>query len=247
MMRRHYLIWSIAVLGIVGTVYGAYSIIYHNTRGNDIPVFAWILLVLGIVCLTFFITWAVSVYIAKMKKAKHSSPSDGGKKEEVVAPTESQKDEGIIDKTETKSEVPPNQATYQEDIPPVRRTYSYSSSSSFSTAYVKLIGYGPLLRVEGNSIWDMRSNTYYRIENNVVMQDGYGIRYEIVGNQIKDAFGGYLFEYDGSNINKVYGGFFASVSGNYITLYDGSQKYELTESLSKKQMLAVAALLFGNR
>ena len=77
----------------------------------------------------------------------------------------------------------------------------------------------------------MRNNTYYRIENNIVNQDGYGIRYEINGNQIRDAFGGYLFEISGSNINKIFGGFYASISGNYITLFDSSKKYEMTESL----------------
>ena len=77
------------------------------------------------------------------------------------------------------------------------------------------------------------------------MQEGYGPMFEIRGNQIKDAFGGYLYEISGSNINKVFGGFYASISGNYITLYDSSIKYEMTDSLSKKQTLAVAALLFG--
>ena len=119
------------------------------------------------------------------------------------------------------------------------------SSSSVSTVYVKQVGYGPLLRVEGNRILDMRSNTYYRIENNIVNQEGYGPVFEIRGNQIKNAFGGYLYELSGSNINKVFGGFYASISGNYITLYDLSIKYETTDSLSKSQILAVAALLFG--
>ena len=91
----------------------------------------------------------------------------------------------------------------------------------------------------------MRSNTYYRLENNILMQDGYGPIYEIRSNQVKDAFGGYLYELSGSNINKTFGGFYASISGNYITLYDGSIKYEMSDSLSKSQILAVIALLFG--
>ena len=122
---------------------------------------------------------------------------------------------------------------------------SSSSSYSVSTVYVKQVGYGPLLRVEGNRILDMRSNTYYRIEDNMVMQEGYGPVFEIRGNQIKNAFGSFLYELSGSNINKVFGGFYASISGNYITLYDLSIKYEMTDSLSKSQILAVAALLFG--
>ena len=128
-----------------------------------------------------------------------------------------------------------------------RTNTSYKSSPiySCSTVYVKQVGYGPLLRVEGDRIIDMRSNTYYRLENNMLMQDGYGPVFEIRGNQIKNAFGGYLYEISGSNINKTFGGFYASISGNYITLFDLSIKYEMTNQLSKKQLLAVVALLFG--
>ena len=110
---------------------------------------------------------------------------------------------------------------------------------------MKQVGYGPVLRIEGNRIVDMRSNTYYRIEGDRLMQEGYGIRYEIRGNAIRDAFGGFLYEYNGSSINKTFGGHYASVSGNYITVYDLSMKYEMTGDLSKKQILAVAVLLFG--
>ena len=127
-----------------------------------------------------------------------------------------------------------------------KNTYRSSPSYSYSTVYVKQVGYGPLLRVEGNRILDMRTSAYYRIEGGLVKQEGYGPVFEIRGNQIKNAFGGYLYELSGSNINKVYGGFYASISGNYITLYDLSIKYEMTDSLSRNQILAVAALLFGN-
>ena len=91
----------------------------------------------------------------------------------------------------------------------------------------------------------MRNNTYYRIEGNIVKQDGYGPLFEINGNQIRNIYGGNLFELSGSNINKTLGGFYASISGNYVTLYDSSRKYEITDSLSKVQILAVAALLFN--
>ena len=65
------------------------------------------------------------------------------------------------------------------------------------------------------------------------------------GNQIRDIYGSFLYEISGSNINKNYGGFYAPISGSYIALYDLSEKYEMTDDLSKKQILAVAALLFG--
>ena len=111
--------------------------------------------------------------------------------------------------------------------------------------YVKKVGYGPVLRVTGNRILDMRSNTYYRVQGSIVSQDGSGQVFEINGNRIRSAFGGYLYEISGSNINKVFGGFYASISGNYIALFDLSEKYETTGSLNQKQLLVVAALLFG--
>ena len=92
----------------------------------------------------------------------------------------------------------------------------------------------------------MRNYTYYRIEGNAVTQEGYGLRFELRGNQIKDAFGGYLYEINGGNINKVFGGFYASVSANYITVFDLSAKFELSGALSQKQLLVVSALLFGD-
>ena len=69
--------------------------------------------------------------------------------------------------------------------------------------------------------------------------------YEKITNFIKDLYGNYLFEISGNNINEVFGGFYASLSGNYITLFDSSRQYETTESLSKNQILIIAALLFG--
>ena len=91
----------------------------------------------------------------------------------------------------------------------------------------------------------MRSNTYYRIQGNTVNQDGGGPVFEISGNSIRSAFGGYLYEISGNNINKIFGGFYASISGNYITLFDSSEKYEITDRLNQKQLLAITALLFA--
>ncbi|MCR5184632.1 MAG: hypothetical protein K6C32_00925 [Bacilli bacterium] len=126
-------------------------------------------------------------------------------------------------------------------------TYKRSSYSIYDVddIYVKKVGYGPILRVTGNRILDMRSNTYYRLQGNMLNQEDSGPIFEINGDRIKSAFGGYLYEISGSNINKVFGGFYASISGNYIALYDLSEKYETTGSLNKKQLLIIAALLFG--
>ena len=174
------------------------------------------------------------------------APSEEPVVEEV--PAEETSSEEIVEQQPQEQESDPEideEPESEEETPIIHRSYHSSPSYSYSTVYVKQVGYGPLLRVEGERIIDMRTNTYYRLENNMVMQEGYGPVFEIRGNQIKDAFGGYLYEISGSNINKVFGGFYASISGNYITLYDLSIKYEMTDSLSKRQLLAVAALLFG--
>ena len=126
---------------------------------------------------------------------------------------------------------------------------SSSSSSSYrfrgGSGYIKRVGYGPVLRVEGAQILDMRNNTYYMIEGNYVKRNGYGPVYEIRGSSLKHAYGGFLYEISGDNVNKVYGGYFASFNGNYLQKYDLSEKYEVPDSLSIKQKLAIVALLFG--
>lgn len=246
-MRKYYLYWGLAVFGIVGTAYGSYSIVYNNRHGKDMPIYGLVLLIFGILSLMAFLAWALSIHLSKQKKRKNSAtpcPIEDKevKIEEKTVPEE--KEAAAAPKPEPER---PKEEAERRYTSRSERLYVSSSRPSFSTAYVKQVGYGPVLRIEGPRIIDMRSNTYYRIDDNFVMQDGYGTRYEIRGNQIKDAFGGYLFEVSGSNINKVFGGFYASISWNYITLYDLSEKYEMTDSLSKKQILVAAALLFGNR
>ena len=240
-MRKQYLVWSIVVFGLIGTGYGATALIYNSRHGKELPVAGLVLLILGVIALMLISILGVIDFLHKLKNTP-----------EPVETVQEPEDEEEVEETakEEKSTVL-DEKTYQkpaqdEKVVRLERTrVSYDSSSRYaSTAYVKQVGYGPLLRVDGNRIFDMRNNTYYRIENNYVKQEGYGPLYEISGNQIKNAFGGYLYELSGSNINKVYGGFYASISGNYITLYDLSIKYEMTDSLSKSQLLAVIALLF---
>lgn len=240
-MRKQYLVWMIAVFGVVGTAYGAYSLIYNFGHDKDLPIYGLLLLILGILALVLVIVLLLLTYFGKKKQ-----------KNELVHPVEEKimKEETVEPvQEETKSEpskefeLKPERKEY---VPKTERTRISYSSYYASTIYVKQVGYGPLLRIDGNRILDMRNNIYYRIENNMVKQEGYGPVFEIRGNQIKNAFGGYLYELSGSNINKVFGGFYASISGNYIALFDLSVKYEMTDSLSRNQILAVAALLFGN-
>lgn len=234
-MRKIYLVWSIAVFGIFGTIYGAYLLIYHLNHGNGVNVLALLLLILDLFSLGLFLGLYIASYIAQKKKKNEVPPAE-------EKPAEETKEEvKIVAKPLLKQEI--KQEGYVQ-----KETRTYESSSprySYSTVYVKQVGYGPILRIEGNRIIDMRSNTYYRLENNMLTQEGYGPVFEIRGNQIKNAFGGYLYEISGSNINKTFGGFYASISGNYITLYDLSVKYEMTDSLSRSQLLAAVALLFG--
>ena len=240
MKRKQYIDWLATVFGIFGTVYGGYLLIWHFNHGNGLNVLALILLIFGVISLAFAVTILTSRYLYSKKKQKQVIPTEV----EEVKEEEVKEEPNVEEKVEpVKKEEPKVNRDYSEKVErSSRSSYSYSAPS---TIYVKQVGYGPLLRVEGSRILDMRSNTYYRIENNMVNQEGYGPRFEIRGNQIRDAFGGYLFELSGSNINKVYGGFYASISGNYITLYDLSVKYETTDQLSKKQILAVAALIFN--
>ncbi len=241
-MRRYYLIWSIAVFGIIGTAYGAYLLIYHFNHGNGLSIPSLLLLIFGVIALVTFLVLYILSYFANKRKKKEAIPpvvdnEDKNEKEATIdGENEVEPSTKLEPKKEQKEYVSKSEVTYES---------SYSSSYSVSTIYVKQVGYGPLLRIEESRFIDMRTNTYYRIENNMVMQDGYGPVFEIRGNQIKDAFGGYLYELSGSNINKTFGGFYASISGNYITLYDLSIKYETTDCLSKRQILVVAALLFG--
>lgn len=238
-MRKQRLLWTIMVFGIVGTIYGVYSLIYHAHHYKELSIAGLVLLIFGLLALAVLSGLYLYDYVVNKKN-----------KEEVVAPIEEEKQVEKVEpiKEEVKPKVSVNASKQKDDVEyvsrPQRSSESYSSYS-VSTVYVKQVGYGPLLRVEGSRILDLRNNCYYRMENNVVMLEGSGPVFEIRGNQIKDAFGGYLYELSGNNINKVFGGFYASISGNYITLYDASLKYEMTDSLSKKQLLAVAALLFG--
>ena len=246
-MRRHYLLWAIGVFGIVGTVYGLYSLVYNLNHGKGLSILALLLFIFGLISLILYLLINISKRLAAKKRIEEPVV-----KEEII---EDKVDTTKIEEKPTEVqalEEPKEKEEVEEEHEEIPRGYGARSDTSYepyresyaSTSYVKEVGYGPLLRVSGSMILDMRSNTYYRIEGNNVYQDGYGIRFEIRGNQIRDVFGSYLYEISGSNINKVFGGFYASISGNYITLYDSSRKFEMTDSLSKKQILVAIALLF---
>lgn len=234
-MRRQYFYWSYLVLSLVLTIYGGYTLVYHFSHNNKLSILSLVFLIIGSIMLLIYLF----LYLLSLKSKK--------KKSQVVAEVpvvEEEKIEPVKEPEPVKEEKPVSSkpASRSNDVTYTRQSYSVYDSDDI---YVKKVGYGPVLRVTGNRILDMRSNTYYRIQGNTVNQEGSGQVFEINGNSIRSAFGGYLYEISGSNINKVFGGFYASISGNYITLYDLSDKYEMTGFLNQKQLLIVAALLFG--
>ena len=251
-MRKQHFAWTFLVCALVATIYGGYSVISHLSSGTKLSVWGLVLFIAGLVMLVIFSSLLIVDRIKKSKAPKQEQEVVEQKQEEPAPTVEEPKKDSAQDVPDTREEKPA--PVEKERSARVQRDYEYVSASRPSrsrydsdggTAYVKKVGYGPVLRVSGNRFLDMRSNTYYHIQGHVIYQDGSGPVFEIYGRQIKSAFGGYLYEISGSNINKVYGGYFASISGNYITVYDLSDKYEVTSSLSLEQYLVVAALLFG--
>ena len=236
-MRKQHFLWTYTVLALILTIYGGYAVINSLSRNTNFPVLGLIMLIIGgLMLIVLLILYLIDLH---NKNNKKDEPATEIKKEE----------EPVIEE-----KVEPTPVKQERAAPNVSKKYSdevvYERVSSRSiydaeTIYVIRVGYGPVLRVECNRILDMRNNTYYTIDNNMVKQNGSGPVFEISGDKIRLAFGSYLYELSGSNINKVFGGFFASISGNYIQTYDLSEKYEMTGSLNRKQILAVTALLFG--
>ena len=234
-MRKQYFVWMFLVAAIVLTTYGGYSIIYNAAHNKSISILAIIFLsVGGVMLITFLVLFTISYFQVKKRK-ELEEPS----KEVAEQIAEEIKVE------EPKEEKPVNRPTYSS-----RNDYEYTPSrsrydSDYSTVYVKRVGYGPVLRVEGSRILDMRSNTYYSIEGKILNENGRGPVYELSGDKVRIYSGRYLYELSGNNVNKVFGGFYASFSGNYLQTFDLKEKYEIDGSINKSQKLAVIALLFG--
>ena len=244
-MRRQYFRYLYLVGSLVFTIYGFYSIFYSIAKDKDIPVLAIIFATLGSALLVLFLVFCIIDYVRAHKTVETYVPE--------VEKEDLKQDENI-EKTigtqlnETKvlekpsSDIKKERVYVNNDERPTRTKIIYHS---YDTVYVKQIGYGPVLRIEGNRILDMRTNTYYSFNGNVLNRDGSGPVFEISGNRIRKSFGSYLFELSGNNINKVFGGYYASFSGSYLQTYDLSYKYEITGAISNMNKLVIAALLFG--
>ena len=156
-----------------------------------------------------------------------------------------EEDEEIKEETKVVEDKPKPSIYRYDDIEYVPSSRSSSSIYDSYTSYVRKVGYGPILEINGNRIKDMRNNIYYRNEKGKIYQDGGGLIYDISSNRIRSIYGNQLYEISGNNINKVFGGYYASISGNYLTKYDGSEKYELGDRYSSNMLLLIAVLVFG--
>lgn len=244
-MRRQHFAWTYIVLSLVLTIYGTYSLIYNHVKGRGLSILGLVFLIIGSTLLIIFFTLLIISHFKKKKALANSKVIETEVKE---AEPEEVKEVKPEPKEEAKKPVEEKKTSTSGYTPRKSSSYSSSrSSSSFSggDAYIKQVGYGPVLRVNGQQILDMRSNTYYQIEGNMVHMHGSGPVFEISGNRIRLAYGSYLYEISGDSVNKIYGGYFASISGGYIQTYDLSQKFEISGDLNLKQKLAVVALLFG--
>ena len=239
-MRRIHFVWTYLVLSCVLLLYGSFNLIYDASKGKGLSILALVFTCVGgVMSLVFLVLYLIDFF---NKKKKETNAIEKPIKEVEVK--ETPKEEKVEEKKEVPQEVKKSEPRKQVNY--VSRSSSYSIyDRDTSTVYVKQVGYGPVLRVEANRILDMRNNTYYTIEGNVVYLNGSGPVFEINGDRIRMFAGSYLYELSGSNINKVFGGFFASISGNYMQIYDLSAKFEFSGSLNKKQILAITALLFG--
>ena len=250
-MRRQHFEWSFVVLGLVLTIYGAYSLIYNYANNKDIPGLGIAFLIVGATLLLLYFTlFIISLFQKKNRIVEQEQPIKEPISEQVSSNETVEKaiGEEQIEKESVEDIVEEDDSSDEECIPRERVTYQRSRSiydCDGGSGYVNKVGYGSVLRIENNRILDMRTNTYYVIEGNVVSELGGGPVFEISGNRIKLSFGSYLYEISGNNVNKVFGGFYASFSGNYLQTNDLEHIYEISCSLSSKQRLAVVALLFG--
>ena len=243
-MRRQRFWWTYLVLAFVITVYGGFSLIYNASHNKAMSPLGLTFFIIGVMMFILFGFLYIATIIQMRKKKKEEDQIIDTTIEEVEEPEvkEEPQEEVKVEKEEPTPEVKKDyrdEVVYERVSRPSRRSFDGDSG------YVRKVGYGPVLRINEAEILDMRTNTYYRIEGNMVNMAGSGPAYEISGNRIRAAFGGYLYEISGSNVNKTFGGYYASLSGGYLQTHDLSEKYEVPSMMNMAQKLAVVAILFG--
>ena len=244
-MRRQSFYWTYLVIAILCTAYGGFLLFYNLNHGKGLSIFHLIFTIVGILML---IGYGVLRYFSGKGKAEKAREVTSYVEEKKEVEEEPVKEEVKVEekpaeiKEEKKTTYTPRSDVVYESR---RKSRSHYDRENIN-AYVRKVGYGPVLRIDDNRIYDMRYNCYYRIEGNNVLKEGYGYAYEINGNRIRETYGSYLYEISGSNINRVFGGYYASIGGNSITTFDLKERYELSDSLPSKYILVIAALLFGS-
>lgn len=234
-MRRQRAAWLYLVIAILLSAYGGFFTFREYKGNRTIFIFALIAFIFGLLMLALYLVFYIVKNIKKEIDKEEKAP--------VI-------EEPSFIEEEEKEEVKEYKAPSTRDNSRVRYTNNsyYDRDDSYSSrGYVKQVGYGPILEINGNRIRDMRNNQYYRIEGDRVYVEGGGVIYDISSNRIRSIYGSQMYEISGSNINKVFGGFYASISGNYITKYDLSEKYEITAQFSNKTLLLIAVLVFGEQ
>lgn len=229
-MRRERFAWTYLVIAILLLAYGGFTAIYQRGKNEPLFISALIAFFIGLAMMILYVV----LYFIKKKKDQEIPPTK--EKEEAANATMIEP----IKKASVEKEVVQESAPH-EYAPRQERPYR---SNDAARGYVRHMGHGPVLEVQGMRIRDMRSNVYYRIEGSFVYSDQQGLVYEIRGNQIKGISAGGLFEIQGDQLRRTFGGPFASLNGGYITIHDGLEKYEYPSDLNRSQLLVVAALLF---
>lgn len=213
-MRRQRFWWTYLVVTIVLAGYGTFSFIYNLNRGKGVSILGLIFMIIGLMMLGLFLGLFFYDYFVTKKNKKIieskiiEQPVE--EVEEIKVEKEEYKEKKVFNKEKFRYEDNEEERSKRNHYSTNRSRYDYDFSS---TVYVKKQGYGPILRVEGNRLLDMRSNTYYRIEENVIKQEGSGPVFEINGNRIKLAYGSYIYEMNGNNINRTFGGFLLKLTG----------------------------------
>ena len=232
-MRRERLAWTYLVITALLLAYGGYTAIYHHDKNRALFISGIVAFFIGLAMLIIYVV----LRFAKKKKDPEAMPEE--KKEEAVDATMIEP----IKKVSMEKEIVLEEVAH---VKAPRQGYS-NRTTDVARGYVRHMGHGPVLEVQGMRIRDMRSNIYYRIDGSYVYSEQGGLSFELQGNRIKSLAGAGLFELQGDQLRRVFGGAFASVNGAYITTYDGLEKYECPSDLNRSQLLVVAALLFNER
>ena len=150
-MRRINFWWTYLVGCIVCIAYGGGTLIYHFSKGNGLSVHALILLIIGGVCLVIFLVlYIVSLIQKKTQASEQQEPAP-----EIVEDVNNE--EPVEEEPqEVSSQSDDVDYAHIEHINPTNISHRPSSSNGGRTIYVKKVGYGPVLRFEGDRILSLQ-------------------------------------------------------------------------------------------